>query len=86
MQELIYSSFNDEVVNAIKSVITSDEHKPLYIYGQAGAGKSFLMDRMIKKYPGKGQVLKSSDIKKSEDAEYTDCDLLILEDVNTIFH
>ncbi len=84
MQELIYGNFNNEVVNAIKSVITSKEHKLLYIYGPAGAGKSFLMDRMSKKYPGRSQVLKSSDIKKSQTADYTGCDLLILEDINTI--
>jgi lipopolysaccharide export system ATP-binding protein len=84
MQELIYGNFNNEVVHAIKSVITSKEHKPLYIYGPAGAGKSFLIERMSKKYPGKSQVLKSSDLKKSKTAEYKGFDLLILEDVNTI--
>ena len=84
MRGLIYSNFNNQVVNAIKDVITSNGHKPLYVYGPAGTGKSFLMKRMRKKYPGRSQVLKSSDIKKSEDTEYTGCDLLILEDINTI--
>lgn len=84
MQVLIYGNFNNEVVNAIKDVITSKEHKPLYVYGPAGMGKSFLMDRMHKKYPGRSKVLKSSDIKKSKMAEWTDFDLLIVEDINTV--
>ncbi len=84
MQEIIYGNFNYEVVNAIKKVITLKEYKPLYVYGPVGAGKSFLMDKMSKKYPGKSQILKSSDIKKSEMAQFRGCDLLILEDVNNI--
>jgi lipopolysaccharide export system ATP-binding protein len=84
MQEIIYGNFNYEVVYAIKRVITLEETKPLYVYGPAGAGKSFLMDKMSKTYPGKSQILESSDIKKSKTTKWRGCDLLILEDINTI--
>ncbi len=84
MQEIIYGNFNNEVVNAIKKVITLEEFKPLYIYGRQGTGKSFLMKRMSKKYPGASQVLESSDFTNSKTPECFGCDLLILEDINDI--
>jgi lipopolysaccharide export system ATP-binding protein len=84
MQEIIYGSFNNEVVNAIKRVITLDESKPLYIYGPQGAGKSYFMKVLSKRYPGTSRVLELSNLKNFKIPEYFGYDLLILEDVNNI--